>query len=126
MLVDSLWDAIHTFLRPVGGALLSLAVIDPGEPVGQGLVFLMGGGGAFMTHAAKAATRLAVNASPEPFRNIAVSTGEDVATAGLLALALAYPVTAAAIALVLIALMVWLLIALRRFVARQFRRRPRA
>ncbi len=122
MLVDSLWDGVHTFLRPVGGALLSLAVIDPGEPVGQALVFLMGGGAAFMTHAAKAATRLAVNASPEPFSNVAVSTGEDVATAGLLALALAYPVTAAAIALALLALMIWLLFALRRFVARLFRR----
>jgi len=123
MLVDSLWDGVHPFLRPVGGALLSLAVIDPGEPVGQALVFLMGGGAAFMTHAAKAATRLAVNASPEPFSNVAVSTGEDVATAGLLALALAYPVTAAAIALTLLALMIWLLFALRRFVGRLFRRR---
>lgn len=123
MLVDSLWDGIHTILRPIGGALLSLAVIDPGEPMGQALVFLMGGGAAFMTHAAKAATRLAVNASPEPFSNIAVSTGEDVATAGLLALALAYPVTAAAIALLLLALMIWLLIKLRRFVRRLFRPR---
>lgn len=123
MLVDSLWDGVHTFLRPVGGALLSLAVIDPGEPLGQALVFLMGGGAAFMTHAAKAATRLAVNTSPEPFSNIAVSTGEDLATAGLLALALAYPVTAAGIALVLLALMIWLLFALRRFVAMLFRRR---
>lgn len=122
MLVDSLWDGVHSFIRPVGGALLSLAVIDPGEPVGQALVFLMGGGAAFMTHAAKAATRLAVNASPEPFSNIAVSTGEDIATAGLLALALAYPVIAAGIALVLLALMIWLLFTLRRFVARLFRR----
>lgn len=124
MLVDSLWDGIHTFLRPIGGALLSLAVIDPGDPLGQALVFLMGGGAAFLTHAAKAATRLAVNASPEPFSNIAVSTGEDVATAGLLALALAYPVTAAAIASLLLVLMIWLLFALRRFVARLFRRKP--
>lgn len=123
MLVDSLWDGVHTFLRPIGGALLSLAVIDPAEPLGQALVLLMGGGAAFMTHAAKAATRLAVNASPEPFSNIAVSTGEDVATAGLLALALAYPVTAAAIALILLALMIWLLFVLRRFVARLFRRK---
>lgn len=123
MLVDSLWDGVHTFLRPIGGALLSLAVIDPAEPLGQALVLLMGGGAAFMTHAAKAATRLAVNASPEPFSNIAVSTAEDVATAGLLALALAYPVTAAVIALVLLALMIWLLFVLRRFVARMFRRK---
>lgn len=122
MWVDSVWDGIHTVLRPIGGALLSLAVVDPAEPLGQALAFLMGGGAAFLTHAAKAATRLAVNASPEPFSNILVSTGEDVATAGLLALAIAYPVTAALVALALTALMIWLLIKLRRFVARLFRR----
>lgn len=121
MWVDSVWDGIHTVLRPIGGALLSLAVIDPAEPLGQALTFLLGGGAAFMTHAAKAATRLAVNASPEPFSNILISTGEDVATAGLLALAIAYPITAAAIALALTALMAWLLIKLRRFVTRLFR-----
>jgi hypothetical protein len=76
----------------------------------------LGGGAAFLTHAAKAATRLAVNASPEPVSNVILSTGEDVATVSLLALAFAYPVTAAAIALGLTALMVWLLLKLRRFV----------
>jgi hypothetical protein len=118
MWIDSLWDGIHTFLRPIGGALLSLAVIDPGEPLGQAITLAMGGGAAFLTHAAKAATRIAVNASPEPVSNIIVSTGEDVATAGLLAVAFAYPVTAAAIALGLTALMVALLLKLRRFVRR--------
>jgi len=116
--IDSLWDGIHTFVRPVGGALLSLAVIDPGEPLGQAITFAMGGGAAFLTHAAKAATRMAVNASPEPVSNIILSTGENVATAGLLALAFAYPVSAAAIGLALTALMVWLLLRLRRFARR--------
>jgi hypothetical protein len=118
MWIDSLWDGIHTFLRPIGGALLSLALIDPGEPLGQAITLALGGGAAFLTHIAKAATRMAVNTSPEPVSNIIVSTGEDVATAGLLALAFAYPVTAAAIALGLAALMVWLLLKLRRFVRR--------
>ncbi len=118
MWVDSLWDGIHTLLRPVGGALLSLAVIDPAEPLGQAITLLLGGSAAFLTHSAKAVTRAAANTSPEPFSNILVSAGEDVATAGLIALAFAYPVTAAAIALALTALMVWLLLRLRRFVRR--------
>lgn len=126
MLIDSLWDGVHTLLRPIGGALLSLAVIDPSEPVGQALTFMMGGGAAFLTHAAKAGVRVAVNASPEPVSNILVSTGEDVATVSLLALAMTYPVTAAAIALALVGLMVWLLIRLRRYVARAFARFRRA
>jgi hypothetical protein len=116
MWIDSLWDGVHTLLRPIGGALLSLAVIDPAEPLGQAVTLGLGGGAAFLTHAAKAATRLAVNASPEPVSNVILSTGEDVATVSLLALAFAYPVTAAAIALGLTALMVWLLLKLRRFV----------
>lgn len=129
MWIDSLWDGIHTVLRPIGGALLSLAVIDPAEPAGQALTLVLGGGAAFLTHAAKAVTRAAVNTSPEPFSNILVSAGEDVATAGLLALAFTYPVTAAAIALALTALMIWLLLKLRRFVRRGLgplrRERPR-
>lgn len=120
MWFDSLWDGVHTIIRPIGGALLSLAVIDPADPLGQAMTFLMGGGAAFLTHAAKAATRAAVNTSPEPFSNIVLSTGEDVVTAGLLALAFAYPVTAAVIALVLLALMIWLLIRLRRYLRRAF------
>ncbi len=118
MWLDSLWDGIHTLLRPIGGAVLSLGVVDPAEPMGQALTLAMGGGAAFLTHAAKAATRIAVNTSPEPVSNIILSTGEDVATASLLALAFAYPVTAAAIALALTAAMVWLLLKLRRFVRR--------
>jgi hypothetical protein len=120
MWIDSLWDSIHTLLRPIGGALLSLAVIDPGEPLGQAITLAMGGGAAFLTHTAKAATRMAVNASPEPASNIILSTGEDVATVSLLALAFTYPVTAAAIALGLTALMLWLLLKLRRFVRAAF------
>ena len=96
--VDSAWDAIHSFIRPLGGALLSLAIIDAGDPAWQVASFLLGGGAAFFAHAGKAGARTLVNTSPEPFSNIVVSTGEDVATAGLLALAIANPVAAALIA----------------------------
>lgn len=116
--VDSAWDAIHAFVRPLGGALLSLAIVDAGDPAWQIGSFLLGGGGAFLAHAGKAGARTMVNASPEPFSNIAVSTGEDVATAGLLALALANPVAAALIALILVLLSLWLVLAARRALKR--------
>jgi hypothetical protein len=114
--VDSVWDGIHTLVRPLGGALLSLAIIDPHRPEWQVAAFLLGGGAAFVAHAGKAGARTLVNASPEPFSNIAVSTGEDVATAGLLALAFTNPVAAALIALILVLASVWLIVAARRFV----------
>src|SRR3546814_1028859 len=73
-----------------------------------------GGGGALLSHGAKATTRSVVNVSPEPFSNAAVSTGEDVATGGLLALAIAYPPLAIVIAVLLAAAAVVVIIALRR------------
>jgi len=116
--VDSAWDAVHSIVRPLGGALLSLAIVDSGDPAFQIASFLLGGGAAFVAHAGKAGARAMVNASPEPFSNIAVSTGEDIATGGLLALAIANPIAAAVIALVLVLLSVWLAIAARRLVRR--------
>jgi len=112
--VDSAWDAIHSFVRPLGGALLSLAIIDAGDPAWQIASFLLGGGAAFVAHAGKAGARTIVNASPEPFSNIAVSTAEDVATGGLLALAIANPIAAALIAAILVVLSLWLVVAARR------------
>ena len=116
--VDSAWDAIHSFVRPLGGALLSLAIVDAGDPAFQIASFLLGGGAAFVAHAGKAGARAMVNASPEPFSNIAVSTGEDIATGGLLALAIANPFAAALIALILVLLSLWLALAARRLVKR--------
>ena len=112
--VDSAWDAIHSFIRPLGGALLSLAIIDSADPAWQVGSFLLGGGAALMAHAGKAGARTLVNASPEPFSNAIVSTGEDIATGGLLALAIANPIAAAIIALGLVLLSLWLVIAARR------------
>ena len=112
--VDSAWDAVHSFIRPLGGALLSMAVIDSGDTTWQVASFLLGGGAAFVAHAGKAGARTLVNASPEPFSNILVSTGEDVATAGLLALAIANPIAAALVAIILVVLSLWLVVAARR------------
>jgi len=120
--VDSAWDAIHSVVRPLGGALLSLAIIDSADPAWQVGSFLLGGGAALMAHAGKAGARTLVNASPEPFSNVIVSTGEDVATGGLLALAIANPIAAALIAFGLVLLSLWLVVAARRALARLLER----
>ena len=87
-------------------------------PTWQVASFLLGGGAALVAHAGKAGARALVNASPEPFSNIAVSTGEDVATVGLLGLAIANPIAAALIALILVILSIWLVVAARRLLKR--------
>lgn len=112
--VDTIWDGIHSVIRPLGGALLSLAIVDSADPTWQVASFLLGGGAAFMAHAGKAGARAMVNVSPEPFSNVLVSTAEDVATGGLLALAIANPVAAALVALCLVVLSIWLVVAARR------------
>ena len=105
--LDSIWDGLHTIVRPVGGALLALAVVDSSDPTWQVIAFLLGGGAALASHATKSTTRAAVNTSPEPFSNVVVSAVEDVATGGLLVLAFANPVAALVIAVVLLALAIW-------------------
>lgn len=116
--LDSAWDAVHSFVRPIGGALIALAIVDPGDPSWQIITFLLGGGAAFLSHGVKASTRTLVNASPEPFSNAVVSAGEDVATAGVAALAFANPVIAAGLAGAMLIASVVALIALRRMVKR--------
>lgn len=110
MWFDSLWDGAHTFIRPLGGALLALAVVDAHDPAWQVIVFLLGGGAALLSHGAKASARAAVNTSPEPISNIAVSTVEDVVAAGGLWLALSQPAIAIVVALVLLACAIGLIV----------------
>ena len=124
--VDSLWDAIHSVIRPLGGALLSAAIIDSADPGWQVASFLLGGGAAFVAHAGKAGARTLINTSPEPFSNIVVSTAEDVTTGGLLALAIAYPLAAAIIAALLVGLSIWLVVAARRALRRLLEPKRRA
>ena len=120
--IDSLWDGIHSFVRPLGGALLTLAIVDPGDPAWQVASFLLGGGAAFLSSTGKAATRAVVNTSPEPVSNMVVSTGEDIATVGLLALAITNPIAAALIALILVLVSLWLIVTARRLVRRVLNR----
>lgn len=126
MWLDSIWDAVHTFVRPIGGALLALAIVDPSDPATLVIAFLLGGGASLAAHAGKAGARAVVNTSPEPVSNIAVSTAEDVVTAGLLYTAYQYPYVAGAIAAVLLAVVIALLFAARRVFRRLFSRREPA
>lgn len=123
---DTLWDTIHTAIRPLGGALLALAVVDPADPATQAVAFILGGGATLLAHGGKAGARAVVNTSPEPFSNIAVSAAEDIITGGLLLLAYQYPVAAAIIAVLLLALAVGLLILARRVLKRLFGAREEA
>jgi hypothetical protein len=118
--LDSVWDTVHTFIRPIGGALLALAVIDPADPATQAVAFILGGGASLLAHGGKASARAVVNTSPEPFSNIAVSAVEDVATTGLLYLAYTNPVAAGVVALVLLVLAVALMVIAWRVLRRIF------
>jgi hypothetical protein len=124
-IVDTVWDAVHTLVRPVGGALLALALVDAGDPAWQVATLLLGGGATLLTHSAKAGTRAVVNASPEPFSNAIVSTGEDVVSAGLLFAVLAHPAFAVLLAVLMIAGTIVALILLRRLFYR-LRRKERS
>jgi hypothetical protein len=124
MWLDSIWDAVHTLIRPVGGALLALAIIDPSDPATQVIAFLLGGGASFLAHGGKASARAVVNTSPEPVSNALVSTGEDVATVGLLWLAYEYPALAAGVAAVLLIVVIALMWLAHRIVRRLFFRAP--
>src|SRR6185295_2621672 len=91
-LIDSAWDAIHTFIRVPAGAVLAAAAFGEFEKSVQIIAFLLGGGLALSSHGTKAATRAAINTSPEPASNITASLAEDVVAVGSMALAPFYPV----------------------------------
>ncbi len=92
--VDSVWDAIHSFIRPVGGAAIAVIALAPDSPTLMAASALLGGLVAGSTHVTKAGTRVIVNASPEPFSNWALSLGEDTLVVALGLLALKYPLAA--------------------------------
>ncbi len=100
--VDSVWDAVHTVIRPIGGALLAIQVLGHPSPAYTIIVALLAGGTSLVAHTAKAATRLASNSSPEPFSNIGLSLGEDAAVLGGLALVHFNPILALVIFLICI------------------------
>jgi hypothetical protein len=101
--LDCAWDAVHTFIRPIGGALLAIQVLGHPSPAFTVIVALLAGGTSLIAHTAKAATRLTANTSPEPFSNIGLSLGEDAAVLGGLALVHFNPLLALLIFLLAIA-----------------------
>jgi len=116
--VDTMWDAVHTFVRPVGGALIAVAALGEASPTVEGLVALLGGAVAAGSHATKAGTRVAANASPEPFSNWALSLFEDIFVVGLGLVTLKYPLLALGVSLVILLVMIlaarWIWQLLRR------------
>lgn len=120
---DSVWDAIHTVVRPLGGAWIAVNTLGHPTPASTAAAALLGGGLAMTTHVTKASTRAAVNVSPEPFSNWVLSLSEDVVAVAVSYVALRHPFIASAVALALLATVIsfaWLIVrAVRRRAARQ-------
>jgi hypothetical protein len=116
--VDSVWDAMHTVIRPLGGALIAVATLGDVSPSVEGIAALLGGSLALGTHFTKAGTRAVANTSPEPFSNWILSILEDIFVVGLGMLALKYPAAAAVVVAICVALMIvfatWIVRAVRR------------
>ena len=110
--VDSTWDAVHTAIRPTVGAVIALLAAGETDSLETAVLTATGGVTALLSHLVKAGLRIAVNTSPEPASNIVVSAGEDFSVAAVIALVVAAPWVAAAVALVLLltgGTLVWLL-----------------
>lgn len=100
--VDSIWDTISTFVRPVAGAVIGALLAGSNGDLVTLALASVGGVTALLSHLAKASLRLAINTSPEPVTNISASLVGDVSVAGVAALAALNPVPAAIIAAVLL------------------------
>lgn len=122
--VDTLWDMLHTAIRPIGGALIAVATLGDASPAMEGLVALLGGTVAAGSHLTKTSTRAAANASPEPFSNWILSFGEDLFVVGLGFLALQYPVVAFGVVILLSVLVAIFAVVIVRTVRRWFARTP--
>ena len=122
--VDTLWDIVHTAIRPVGGALIAVTTLGEASPGTQALIALLGGTVAASSHLTKTSTRAAANASPEPFSNWLLSLGEDVFVVGLGYLAMSHPLAALIVGVVLLVVIASFAVVIIRTVRRWFRRVP--
>jgi hypothetical protein len=120
--LDTVWDLIHTVIRPLGGALVAVGTLGEASPTMEGLVALAGGTVAAGSHLTKTSTRAVANASPEPVSNWILSIGEDLFVIALGYLALEHPIAALVITAILIALVVFFAAVIIRTVKRWFRR----
>jgi hypothetical protein len=120
---DSIWDAIHTIVRPIGGALIAVSAIGDATPASTAIAALLGGTVAMTTHVTKASTRAAINVSPEPFSNWFLSLSEDVIAIAISYAALQHPFIASAVAIALLVAIIstaWMIV---RFARRRLARR---
>ena len=123
--VDSTWDAISTLIRPTAGAVIGALLagsVPEDTALDQIVLASVGGGTALLSHAVKAGSRLAINASPEPVTNVTASVTEDLTVLGVVWVAIEHPQAAAAIAAVLLIVGLTALVVLGRFVRRGWRR----
>jgi len=120
--VDTIWDLIHTFIRPPAAALLAFAAAEAAPPEWRWGAALLAGGVALASHGTKASARAAVNASPEPFTNWVLSFGEDLLAVWLTWIATAHPVATTIIVAALIVVSFFLLFHLFRFLRGAFQR----
>lgn len=118
--VDTLWDGIHTAIRPLGGALIAVATLGEASPTVEGLVALLGGAVAASSHVTKAGTRAIANASPEPFSNWILSFVEDVFVIGLGFVTMKFPVAALVVCVVLLSLIAVFFVVLVRAAKRRW------
>ncbi|MGW2743530.1 DUF4126 domain-containing protein [Streptomyces sp. NPDC001450] len=125
--VDSAWDSVHTVVRPLAGAWVGALLAGHSGSLPDVAAGLVGGSTALASHSVKAGTRMAVNASPEPFSNFVLSLAEDLGVAGLVSFALFHPQAAAVVAAVLLVsglvVLVFLISRIRRFLRRRAQRR---
>ena len=119
---DSVWDAIHTFVRVPAAALLALAALGDAPEIWRASAALLAGGVALSVHGLKSGARLAVNASPEPFSNWSLSLAEELSFAGLIYLVIDHPLASIVVSGALLVLgltgMLWIARALRRLFRR--------
>lgn len=119
--VDTVWDAVHTFIRPPAAAIIAYGAAAAVSPEWRWAAALLAGGVALTAHGTKATTRAAVNTVPEPFSNWALSFGEDLLAVWLTWFTTVHPVAAIVIVVALLILCAFLLYYLFRFVRRAFR-----
>ncbi|MFE7619135.1 DUF4126 domain-containing protein [Streptomyces sp. NPDC057496] len=125
--VDSVWDSVHTVIRPVAGAVVAALLAGDDGSLPELAAAAIGGSTALVSHLVKAGTRMAVNTSPEPFSNIVMSIVEDLGVAGIITFAIFHPVAASLIAasllLIGIVIVAFLFSRIRRFLRRRKQRR---
>ena len=120
--IDSIWQAVHTFIRPPAAALLAFSVTASAAEPWRWAAALLAGSVALTSHSTKASARAAANLSPEPFSNWTLSFGEDLLAVWLTWFAAAHPTVAVIVVMVLLIVSIFLLYHLFRFLRRTFQK----